>query len=159
MDGNDELEFDDDFEEEFDDGEFDGEIYPYRTNPSIAAVENTMETFLSTAAVDAVYGEPVRHQETVILPAAEIVSVVGFGVGLGQGGDDEGSSGDGGGGGGGGRVFSRPVAVVIASPQGVRVEPVLDLTKIVIAGITALTFMLGMRARFGQVRRALENIE
>jgi len=55
--------------------------------------------------------------------------------------------GAGGGGGGGGRVFARPVAVIISGPEGVRVEPVVDATKIALAFFTALGFMVGMAAR------------
>jgi uncharacterized spore protein YtfJ len=63
--------------------------------------------------------------------------------------DDEnaGGFGNGGGGGGGGRIFSRPVAVIVASPQGVEVKPVLDTTKIALAAVTAFGFMFSMMAR------------
>jgi hypothetical protein len=47
------------------------------------------------------------------------------------------------------------VAVVIASPEGVRVEPVFDITKIALAGLTALGFMVGMMFRMSSRRRAL----
>jgi uncharacterized spore protein YtfJ len=57
------------------------------------------------------------------------------------------TSGGGSGGGGGGTGFSRPVAVIIASPQGVRVEPVFDITKVILAALTAVGFMIGMVAR------------
>jgi uncharacterized spore protein YtfJ len=57
------------------------------------------------------------------------------------------NSGGGGGGGGGGRVLSRPVAIIIASPDNVRVEPVVDVTKISLAALTAGGFILGMLLR------------
>ena len=60
-------------------------------------------------------------------------------------------SGGGGGGGGGGRVFARPVAVIISGQDGVRVEPVMDVTKIALAFFTTLGFMIGMVSR---MRRA-----
>ena len=59
-------------------------------------------------------------------------NIPGFGGGPGGGGP---------GGGGGGRTFSRPVAVIVASTEGVRVTPVFDTTKIILAGLTALGFM------------------
>jgi hypothetical protein len=34
--------------------------------------------------------------------------------------------------------------VVINSPEGVRVEPVVDVTKIALAALTAAGFMIGM---------------
>jgi len=57
------------------------------------------------------------------------------------------TGGGGGGGGGGGRVFARPVAVIISGPEGVSVEPVVDVTKIALAFFTALGFMVGMASR------------
>jgi uncharacterized spore protein YtfJ len=133
-------------------------------DPSYDVVESTLDTFLAAASVDSVYGEPVQYGETLVIPAAEVVSFLGFGVGAGSGGgpsDDEGGGGSGGGGsggGGGGRIFSRPVAVVIATPTGVRVEPVVDVTKIALAVWTALAFMFGMMLRMRNPRKALKDL-
>lgn len=114
-------------------------------------IENTMERLLEAANVDHVYSEPVKYGDTVVIPAAEIISAAGFGLGLGSGsnGGEEGSqgSGAGGGGGGGGRVFARPVAVIVATPEGVRVEPVIDRTKVILAAFTTFGFMFSFLAR------------
>jgi uncharacterized spore protein YtfJ len=70
--------------------------------------------------------------------------------------DDEMSgtnSGSGGGGGGGGRIFSRPVAVVVSSPEGVHVHEVVDPTKIALAAITASGFMVSMLFRMLKPKR------
>lgn len=120
------------------------------TERSLAGVERMMETFLSKADVSAAYGQPVQSGETLIIPAAEVVAGAGFGIGMGTGtNSEEGaaseqqpSSGSGGGGGGGGRVFSRPVAVIVAGPHGVEVKPVIDLTKIWLAALTAAGFVM-----------------
>jgi uncharacterized spore protein YtfJ len=122
-------------------------------------MEDTMEKFLSAASVEAVYGKPVKNGDTLIIPSAEVLSGMGFGVGFGSGSggeshdEDDGDAsgtpagGSGGGGGGGGRVLSRPVAVIIASPEGVRIEPVVDVTKVALAALTAGGFMVGMLLR------------
>jgi len=125
---------------------------PAQPEDGLEAMKATMDKFLSAGSVEAVYGKPVVNGDTLIIPAAEVLSGAGFGMGYGSGGSegsDEQSpqTGSGAGGGGGGRVFSRPVAVVIASPDGVRIEPVVDVTKIVLALFTALGFMVGMAAR------------
>jgi uncharacterized spore protein YtfJ len=127
---------------------------------ALTIMQETMDNFLSAASVDAVYGKPVQNGDTVIIPTAEVLSGLGFGMGFGggEGADDDGkpaqgSGGSGGGGGGGGRVFSRPVALVIASPEGVRVEPVVDVTKLGLAALTALGFMIGMLARMRNPQR------
>jgi uncharacterized spore protein YtfJ len=122
---------------------------------SMDLVKDTMDHFLSAANVKAVYGEPIKSGNNLIIPAAEVLSGLGFGMGAGVGDnatkDEEGkpmkNSGGGGGGGGGGRVLSRPVAVIIASPEGVRVEPVVDVTKVALAALTAGGFILGMLLR------------
>ena len=43
---------------------------------------------------------------------------------------------------GGGKTLARPAAVVVISPQGVHVEPIVDVTKVAIAGITASGLMM-----------------
>ena len=122
---------------------------------SMDLAKDTMEKFLSAASVKAVYGEPIRSGDALIIPTAEVLSGMGFGLGAGVGnnadrnaeGQPVQNSGGGGGGGGGGRVLSRPVAVIIASPEGVRVEPVVDVTKVALAALTAGGFILGMLLR------------
>lgn len=118
---------------------------------SMDIVQETLETFLEIATVDAVYGEPIESGEHLIIPSAEVVAIMGFGTGSGYGGntDEEGKVNEGGGngGGGGGKVLSRPVAIIVASPEGVRVEPVVDVTKVALAVFTTAGFMAAMLAR------------
>ena len=107
-----------------------------------------MDKFLSAANIEAVYGPPLREGENTIIPAAEVLSIAGFGLGAGSGSDGTGENENtGGGGGGGGRVLSRPVAAIVISPAGVRVEPIVDVTKIVLATFTTLGFMVATLAR------------
>ena len=126
--------------------------------------QDTMEEFLAAADVRVVYGEPIMHDDTMIIPTAEVLCGVGFGVGSGSGSSaeenpDKPMQGAGSGGGGGGRILSRPVAVVVASPEGVRVEPVVDITKIALAALTAVGFMVGMMFRMSSRRHALPAID
>ncbi len=114
--------------------------------------EHTLDRFLDVAGVDKVFGEPIRQGDTTIVPAAEVLTGMGFGFGFGRGSDggENPKHEGGGGGGGGGSVLARPVAVVVASPQGVRVEPVVDVTKVALAALTAGGFMVA--TWFGMVR-------
>ena len=127
------------------------EVEIENTGQALDIVQESMETFIDTANVDKVYGEPIVHEETMIIPAAEVAAFAGFGAGYGSGGPEE-SVGEGGGGGGGGHTFSRPVAVVIADNNGVRVEPVVDPTKIAMTFFTALGFMVATVARMKRGR-------
>jgi uncharacterized spore protein YtfJ len=126
------------------------------TQSPIQVVSDTLEYFLSTASVEAVYNEPIKHGNTLLIPAAEVVSIMGFGVG---GGEASENSADSGGGGGGGSVYSRPVAVIISSPEGVRVDPVFDLTKIALAGMTTGLLMFGMVARLWSLSRKIQDFQ
>jgi uncharacterized spore protein YtfJ len=81
---------------------------------------------------------------------------MGFGVGGGETGE---LGADSGGGGGGGSVYSRPVAVIISSPEGVRVDPVFDLTKIALAGMTTGLLMFGMVARLWSLSRKIQDFQ
>jgi uncharacterized spore protein YtfJ len=120
---------------------------------ALGVVQETIEYFLEAASVDRVYGEPIQHGDTIIIPTAEVFGVLGFGAGYGSGHSTEEdetpgkNAGSGGGGGGGGRILSRPVAVVVSSPEGVHVHEVVDPTKIALAAITASGFMVGMLFR------------
>ncbi len=115
---------------------------------AIDMVQETIETFLDTADVNKVYAEAVEHEGTLIIPAAEVVAGMAFGAGYGSGGPvDENGNASGGGGGGGGKTFARPVAIIIADRDGVRVEPVMDPTKIALTALTAFGFVFSTIAR------------
>ena len=125
---------------------------------ALDVAQETMETFLETADVSKVYGEPIVHEDTLIIPSAEVLAAAGFGAGYASGssaGSEETSDAGGGtagGAGGGGKTFSRPVAVVVVDQEGVRVEPVVDPTKIAMTFFTTLGFMAATIARMKRGR-------
>jgi uncharacterized spore protein YtfJ len=108
---------------------------------SLDVIQSTFDQFLTTANVNAVYAKPVRQGDTMVITAAEVFAGFGFGIGEGSGQDGD-QKGGGSGGGGGGQTFSRPVAVVVCTPNGVSVQPVMDRTKLWMAALTAAGFML-----------------
>jgi uncharacterized spore protein YtfJ len=122
---------------------------PLDVNSPVQTVQTTMDKFLGAANVEAVYAPPIREGDHIVIPAAEVLSIAGFGLGAGSGsqGTSEYENAAGGGGGGGGRVLSRPVAAIVISQTGVRVEPIVDVTKIVLAMFTTLGFMAAMYNR------------
>jgi uncharacterized spore protein YtfJ len=123
-------------------------------NLGLNTIQNTMDTFLSAANVEAVYGAPISQGEHIVIPAAEVLSIAGFGLGAGgSSGESAGPEGAGSGGGGGGRVLARPVAAIVISPTGVRVEPIVDRTKLGLAVLTTLGFMVGMLTRMKRTRQ------
>ena len=88
------------------------------------------------------------------------IGAVGYGFGFGGGGGSAERTatkpaGSGGGGGGGGGVSVRPVAYLEVTPQGVKLRPVLDWTRIITAVIAvgaALLVRRGRGQRFGRRR-------
>ena len=80
-----------------------------------------IERILNTKTV---VGDPIAVEGATLIP---LVSVgFGFAVGAGEGTDTKRGTGSGGGTGGGGGV--KPVAVIIVSKDGVRVEPIKSST-------------------------------
>lgn len=104
------------------------------------SVEQVLSQLVSNATVDTVFGRPIERDGATIIPCSEIM--VGFGMGSGTGPVDERGNLTGQGGGGGGGSQGRPIAVVVMTKEGVRIEPVLDLTKVVLASFTTGAFML-----------------
>jgi uncharacterized spore protein YtfJ len=117
---------------------------------------------LSDAAQpSAVFGEPVTSGERTVITACEVTIGLGFGYGMGSaGGAEPAEAGEGeakgqpvpavsGGGGGGGNATARPVAVIHIGPEGVEVEPVVDVTKLGLAFFTMLgsIFLMARKMR------------
>jgi uncharacterized spore protein YtfJ len=126
------------------------------SSPDRAA--RVMESLIAAADVSRVYGPPISREDTLLIPAAEVLAVAGFGMGGGSGSAPSagGSTrhGRGGGGGGGGRTLARSVAVIVASPAGVEVKPIFDVTKIALAALTAAGFIWGSWRAMAQPRRS-----
>ena len=119
-----------------------------------------VEKLFDVARPKAVFGEPITVGEHVVITANEVnVGVgIGFGGGMGSGGqpDEEPAAegqgvGGGGGGGGGGASGARPVAAIVVSPQGVWVEPIVDVTKL---GLAMFTMLGSMWMFWSRMRRA-----
>ena len=51
------------------------EIVIEDSGQAIDMAQETMEAFIETANVSKVYGEPIQHEDTLILPAAEVLAV------------------------------------------------------------------------------------
>lgn len=129
--------------------------------------EQVLSRMVTTARVDTIFGQPIERGDATVIPCSEIV--VGVGMGSGSGPSEEGKQ-TGGGSGGGGGVRGRPVAAIVISREGVRVEPILDMTRVVLAAFTTgafILFWIGQLARmrrsgkgkgpsFSQFRRAVE---
>ena len=99
-----------------------------------------IEKMVDALGVGAVFGEPIREGHVTVLPVVEVRFAFGYwyGSGQGRGEETEGSpstaeQGSGGGSGAGGRASAK--GYVRISADDVRFEPVLDVTRLALAGI------------------------
>jgi uncharacterized spore protein YtfJ len=101
--------------------------------------ERHIDKLYAATQPGAVFSPPVVAGDHTVITASEVVAAGGFGFG-------QTTTGEGGaGGGGGGGSTARPVAAISIGPDGVKVQPIVDATKIALAGITAwasIVFML-----------------
>ena len=133
---------------------------------SWTATSSLIDKLFDVGRPGAVFSEPVSAEGRTIITTSEVMVGMGVGYGVGAGsatgeeveeeeddleGEVEMSSGEGFGGGGGGGGFStgRPVAAIIVDSEGVRIEPIVDVTKIGLAFLTVLgsIFLMGFRIR------------
>lgn len=119
-----------------------------------------VEKLFSVAQPGTVFGHPIQAEGQTVITASEVMVGMGFGFGSGSGSDEsaedeeqdgEKNTGFGIGGGGGGGSMGRPVAAISINADGVRVDPIVDVTKLGLAFFTALGAMLVMLGRMRQV--------
>ncbi len=137
-----------------------------RLDAAEQSVEKVMSRLFDTARVDAVFGQPVERGNATVITCSEVS--VGFGFGSGGGPVNEKGNQVGGGAGAGGGARGRPIAAIVITQDGVRVEPIMDLTKVALAGMTTGAFMLVWLLRlvrgtkrekgpsFSQLKKAIE---
>ncbi len=90
-----------------------------------------VEATKESANVRTVFGDPVTVGDRTIIPVARVRGAQG--IGFGEGAEKEGASGRGG---GSGAVFSaQPVAVVEITPDGTRIVPIVDATRVAALGL------------------------
>ncbi len=120
--------------------------------PLVDPTGQALSQLVATARADAVFGQPVVSGDTTIISCSEIA--IGMGMGSGSGPVDEKGNPTGGGSGGGGGARGRPVAAIVITKEGVRVEPIFDLTKIVLASLTTGAFILLWVGRLSLMKRS-----
>ena len=98
-----------------------------------------IEKMIEGLGVGAVFGEPITEGGETVVPVADVRFGFGYGSGSGRDRDEESEGapttgeGSGSGGGAGGRVSAK--GYIRISSEGVRFEPLPDVTRIALAGI------------------------
>jgi uncharacterized spore protein YtfJ len=102
----------------------------------------------AVATVNTVFGEPRVQDGRAIVPVAMVAGGFGAGGGEGKMPFAEGEKvQEGSGGGGGGGFMVRPLAVLEITPEKTRIIPILDMTRIILAGIGLLAGWIVIKAR------------
>jgi uncharacterized spore protein YtfJ len=125
---------------------------------SLERMFDTLEGLRSTASVDAAFGKPQETEGRTMIPVSSVQ--VGMGMGFGQGVTEESiaheqvSDEPPTGGGGGGGAGARPVAMIEITADRTIIHPIVDETKVALAGIALgawvmFLLMLTLRAIFG----------
>jgi uncharacterized spore protein YtfJ len=122
-------------------------------------LSESLRRMMDSVRPEGIFGAAVERDGVTIIPCAEVWSSFGAGGGSGlgpapanqakAGETSQATSGQpatsgGAGGGGGGTARGRPVAVVVTSEGKTRVLPVVDVTKLMVAGMTTLGFVAFM---------------
>lgn len=118
-------------------------------------VEQTLDRLYRAARPDVVFGQPIERGDTTIIPCLEVS--LGMGMGGGSGSNPAADQVDrrtGEGMGAGGGATGRPVAVIVMSRDNVRVQPIVDMTKVGLAALTTAGFALFWLARLTQTTRS-----
>jgi len=135
------------------------EELPGDAGHTVDAVLSRVDRVFDAARPDTVFAAPVTVDGRTIVGATEVLLAVGAGGGGGGGRPtaetDSPAEGEGFsvGVGGGGTAQARPVAVIIIEPDGVRVEPVVDVTEIGLAALTVVGSALLMFGRMWSLSR------
>ncbi len=99
-----------------------------------------IEEMLERLTVAVAFGAPIKEGDVTLIPVARVAYGFGYGYGSGksleateESAQPEKAEGSGAGGGGGG--MARPMGFIRVDANGVRYEPMVDSTRIALAGI------------------------
>ncbi|HIP87438.1 MAG TPA: hypothetical protein EYH27_03250 [Anaerolineales bacterium] len=95
---------------------------------------DSVETLGRKANVNAAFGKPIATEGRTLIPVAEVSYGFGMSFSTVDGGEKTEAPERAAGGGGGG-LRTRPIATIEVTPEGIRVEPLMDTGRIALAGI------------------------
>jgi uncharacterized spore protein YtfJ len=124
-----------------------------------ATIERILSQISQAARAEAIFGQPVERGDYTVIPCAKVS--VGLGLGSGSGSSpmtkgEQGKAqgqGQGEGAGGGGGANGRPMAVIVVSRTGVRVQPIVDVTRVIVASLVTAGLMALTIAQVGASQR------
>jgi uncharacterized spore protein YtfJ len=125
-----------------------------------AISDKVVDKLYMAAQPGAVFGPPVVVGDYMVITASEVAAGGGFGFGMGTAPaqeangtaphDSQAGPAGGAGAGGGGGSLGRPIAAIVIGPNGVKVRPIVDATKLALAAITAWGAIALVASRFSR---------
>lgn len=112
------------------------------SNPAGSTVEELISRISQVhdkATARTVFGDPIRVNGRTIIPVARVSYGFGFGMGRNSEREREEEEASVGGGGGGG-LSIRPVAILEITEKETRIRPVVDLTRMLLAGMALIAW-------------------
>jgi uncharacterized spore protein YtfJ len=110
-----------------------------QTRSSVEELIGRISQVHDKATARTVFGDPVRVNGRTIIPVARVS--YGFGFGLGRNTEREREEEEASvGGGGGGGVSIKPVAVLEISEGETRIRPIIDVTRMLVAGMALIAW-------------------
>ncbi|MGH2404921.1 MAG: GerW family sporulation protein [bacterium] len=112
------------------------------SNPAGSTVEELIGRISQVhdkATPRTVFGDPIRVNGRTIIPVARVSYGFGFGMGRNSEREREEEEASVGGGGGGG-LSIRPVAILEITEKETRIRPVVDLTRMLLAGMALIAW-------------------
>lgn len=109
--------------------------------PTTAPIEQLVDRL----GAQSVFGPPTQEQGITIIPVAQLALGFGYGGGYGQSGDEASEAeqaGEGGGSGGGAGGRATPCGYIRITADGVTYEPIEDKTRIPLAGIALVAWIV-----------------
>ena len=123
--------------------------------------EKTIEKMLPFVRPNTVFSAPVVSGPYTVITASAVLGGGGMGFGSGTAPAPKAKAAEptsnhetvGSGAGGGGAFYARPVAAIVIGPDGVKVQPITDATRIAIAVISAWAAVALMAMRIARAKR------
>ncbi len=105
---------------------------------ALERVSEMLQRAAQSARIETVYGEGRQLNGKTVIPVARVM----YGGGGGEGSGKRGESGEGEGGGGGLGVHVQPLGVFVVTEHQERWVPVIDTTRVILAGCAVATLAL-----------------
>ena len=120
--------------------------------------EHLIDRLVETAKVDAVSGEPIERDGVTLITCSELGVGLGGGFGPVKLADAPKNTGATEGIGGGVVARGRPVAVIVMTPDGVKIKPIVNVTRVFLAQVAMMGIVFLLTSRVLRHSRRMQKM-